>query len=328
MSTEPITFDEAVDSLLMPEQAEETQSEEPETEDEEAPVEDQQTDADEVEAEADDADDSSEDDPVEEDEDDDQEDEEVEELADTHTVTVDGKEVQVTLEDLKRGYSGQAYIQKGMKTNAETQKKAEQAFYALQAERAQLAQLTQQIQAGGFIPEPKMPDPETAQTDPIGWIEQNAAYTQQKAQYDAQQMQLQQVHAQQTAAQQQARQAYLSQQAQALKEFIPEMADADKAGEIRDAIRSVGVEHYGFTEEELGAVTDARHVRVLNDARKWRELQANKKAKTKQAVKKSRPAIKASAKVKTDPKRKERDAQRKRLKQSGSLQDAVSLIME
>ena len=40
-----------------------------------------------------------------------------------YTVKVDGSEQEVTLEDLKRSYSGQAYIQKGMQETADSQKR-------------------------------------------------------------------------------------------------------------------------------------------------------------------------------------------------------------
>ena len=56
------------------------------------------------------------------------------------TVKVDGREQQVPLSELLRGYSGQAYIQQGMKQVAQARTEVEQVFHALQSERQQLAQ--------------------------------------------------------------------------------------------------------------------------------------------------------------------------------------------
>jgi ribosomal protein S30/predicted house-cleaning noncanonical NTP pyrophosphatase (MazG superfamily) len=124
-----------------------------------------------------------------------------------------------------------------------------------------------------------------------------------------------------------AKQKYLEEQRAKLVQEIPEFADAEKAGEVQRKIRDVATEAYGFTEEELASVMDARHVKVLNDARKYRELMASKESATKK-VRQSKPRVKAGAKKKVDPNRKSREEARKRLKQTGSLQDAVSLIMD
>jgi len=67
---------------------------------------------------------------------------------------------------------------------------------------------------------------------------------------------------------------------------------------------------------------------VLNDARKWRELQASKKTTVATAQKKARPAVKSSAAKVANPARADLAAKRKRLSQTGSLDDAVSLIFK
>jgi len=72
--------------------------------------------------------------------------EDVEELEptatpETYMVKVDGQEQEVTLDELKRGYSGQKYIQKGMTEVAENRKN----FDKLQNEVSQERQLLQQM---------------------------------------------------------------------------------------------------------------------------------------------------------------------------------------
>ena len=77
-----------------------------------------------------------------------------------YSVKVDGQETQVTLEDLKQGYSGQKYVQQGMQDVAAQKKEAEAVYTALNNERQQMAELYQQLQNGGFAPEPIKPTKE------------------------------------------------------------------------------------------------------------------------------------------------------------------------
>jgi hypothetical protein len=55
------------------------------------------------------------------------------------TVKIDGTDKQVTLSELKRGYSGQQFVQKGMQEAAGQRKQAEEVYAALLNERQQIA---------------------------------------------------------------------------------------------------------------------------------------------------------------------------------------------
>ena len=55
------------------------------------------------------------------------------------TVKVDGQEVAVTLDELKQGYSGQKYVQRGMQEAAMQRKQAEEVYNALLNERQHIA---------------------------------------------------------------------------------------------------------------------------------------------------------------------------------------------
>lgn len=80
--------------------------------------------------------------------------------------------------------------------------------------------------------------------------------------------------------QQSARQ--LQQSHAALQQAIPDWND-----QLASKINTFGQTTYGFTPDELGQVADHRMVTVLNDARQWREHQANvaKAAKVAKAQK-------------------------------------------
>jgi len=262
----------------------------------------------------------------EQDEDEDAEDDAGQSAPETYTVKVDGEEVQVSLEDLKRGYSGQQYVQKGMQEAAAKRKEAEQVYSALLAERQQLSQLYQQMQQGGIAQPPSPPSKELFDRDPIGYMEEKMRYDEAKQQYDAQQAQLQQVTAQQTQAQQQALQVYMQQEMEQLKAVIPEFAEPEKAGKLKEKMLRSGQEYYGYSPEEIAQIMDHRAVRVLNDAIAYREIMAGKsKAETKAG--KAKPVLKPGAKQNTNTKVKQQRERKAQLKKSGRIEDALGLIL-
>lgn len=319
-------MDAVANSLLMPQEAQDNDN--PQTEEaeaEEAPVEEQQTDEDEVETEeADDADAEGEEDG---DEDDDDAEEAGQEGPETVTVKVDGEEVEVTLDDLKRSYSGQAYIQKGMQEAAQQKKQAEAVYQALTQEREQLARLWQAAQEGQLQSPPTPPSRELLNTDPIAYMEQRAAYEEAKEAYDKQASQFSKLSQQQTEAQKRAQQAYLQEQQRLLVERIPELADETKAPKVRAAIRETGAA-YGYSDEELSSVMDARAVEVLHDAMKYRQMQQGK-AKVQEKAKKARPVVKPGAKqTEAVGKKKAEQQARARMRKTGSIDDVANFLIQ
>ena len=135
--------------------------------------------------------------------------------------------------------------------------------------------------------------------------------------------QLQQQQQQQTQAQ---RQSYLQEQARLLAEAIPDIVHPEKGDNIKKGLMDTGVA-YGFSEQEMANVIDHRYIRALNDARKWRELQANK-VKAKEKGSNVKPVIKAGVKRREDGVSATRKKQEQKFRKSGSIQDAVSLMMK
>jgi len=243
-----------------------------------------------------------------------------------YTVKVDGREEQVTLEDLQRGYSGQKYVQKGMQEAAAQKKQAEEVYSALLAERQQLVDMYQQMQQGQFLSKPNPPSEELLAEDPIGYIEEKARYDKAVEQYNQQQGKMSQLMQQSEQARERAVQAYLQQEMQSLANVIPEFGDAQKASKLKNKLIDGGQNHYGYTQEEIGQIMDHRAIRVLNDAIKYREIVAGK-SKAEQKAKGAKPVIKPGAKRAQNPSRKAMDKQKARLKRSGSIEDALALIV-
>jgi len=333
-NTGPVSLDQAVEQMFQPEETteaeltEEVEAEQPEEdlvedteEEEDAEVED--VDPNEV-NEVDDE--ETEEDSENEYEDAEEDDESEDPVGELHTVKVDGEDKQVTLDELKRGYSGQQYVQKGMQQAAEVKKEAENVYYALMQERQNLANLVQQVQSGQNLTPPTEPDSAMFDADPIGYMEAKIQYDNQMKQYQQNIGQVQAVMQQQSEAEQVARAEYAKQEAQRLVQVIPELADAGKAGKFKENLVRTATDVYGYTPEEIAGISSHRDFLVLRDAMKYREMMSGKKD-VQSKVQKAKPAMKPGAKrvsTKSDAARKQKD----RLKKSGSIDDALALIMQ
>ena len=324
------SIESAIESIIAPtEEVIETTEEETQVTEETTEVEETaESEEEEVTETEDDLDESESDDEdeYELDDDNDQVEDAVQDAPSNITVKVDGKDVEVTLDELKQGYSGQKYVQKGMQEAAQQRKEAEGVYQALLNERKQINELYQQLQQGGVAQAPTPPSRELFESDPIGYMEQKLSYDESKAAYDNQMAQLQQVSNQNTQAERVAKQTYLKQEMQTLQQKIPEFADSNKASKIKERLVQVGQEHYGYTPEEIGQVMDHRAIQVLHDAMKYRDIMSGK-AKAVAKTKKARPIVKAGAKKVNDSATKVRKRQKAKLQKSGSIDDALGLIL-
>lgn len=244
----------------------------------------------------------------------------------THEVKVNGELQKWTLNQLKQSASGQEYIKQELRKTAEIKKQAQETYANLQKEREQLANALDNYQNQLKDTNIQKPDISLAESDPIEWSIQNAKWQ------DAQQQQMALSQQQQKMAHQKQEQdakalkAYLAQEAETLKKTIPEFANQDTANAMRGKLVNAGAT-YGFTDEEIAQIIDSRAIRVLNDARKWQELQSNGKVESK--VSQARPLnIKPGAKqvASSGKARAIKDATAK-LQQTGSVDDAANWLL-
>ena len=114
----------------------------------------------------------------------------------------------------------------------------------------------------------------------------------------------------------------LQEQMQILQKEIPAFADATKAGKLRERLVTTGTNHYGYTDNEISNITDARAIKVLLDAQRYQDIISGKskaQVKTKSAKSVIKPGAKRTAKI--------RERQQAKLKGSGSIEDAMNLIL-
>ena len=240
------------------------------------------------------------------------------------TIKVDGKEEHWTLDQLKQSAAGQAAINKRFQEAAEARKQLEQQHAVLQQQREQVVRLHQSYQQGN-LQAPVPPTKEMFQDDPISYMEQKLEYDDAKSVYDNQMIQVQALERQNQEFQLNQHNVYLAEQAELLTKYIPDIVHPEKGQPLKDALVKTGV-HYGWTEKEMQDVSDSRYVRVLNDARKWNQLVAKKEAAQANGQK-ARPVVKPGAKKRQVGNNATRKKAQQRLQKTGSIDDALSLII-
>jgi len=271
------------------------------------------------------------DEPIDEDEDV-QEEEEVE-APELYKVIIDGEEIEVSLDELQKGYSRQSDYTRKTQQLAQQRKEAE----ALQQDYAQrvqyLNQFAQQIQQQPDIPEPQWTsDPQAWERlrheDPVQFVlEKDAARDRQLArQQRAQQMQYLQSEQQQLQQQQFAQ--HLETERQNLLELIPAWTDKETAKTEKAEIRKFAQENFGLTDSDLSQAYDSRLVAILYSA--W---QANKTtSQAKESLKRSpESTVRTAPKmgrnfVPTDQNASRLKKSMQTLKKTGRTQDAVAVF--
>jgi hypothetical protein len=246
---------------------------------------------------------------------------------DTYTVKVDGKDVQVTQDELLAGYSRQADYTRKSQVLSEQRQKADLELAATQQERQRyLSQLEQfNTQADSKINELAKTDwTQLKEEDPTEYMLKRDQYRElqeNKRTVEDEQKDLQLKSQQENQVKWQEE---LGRQQEIMVQRLPEWTDPDKGPKLKQNIKSFAVKK-GFTEQEVSSLIDARSVDVLHKAMLYENLLAAKISgkKTKVVPKVTRPGSPASKGEISGDKVK---AQRARLKRSGHLNDASSLI--
>lgn len=243
---------------------------------------------------------------------------------DIFTVKVDGKEVEVTLEELQKGYSRtQDYTRKTQQI-AEMRKATESELQAIRAEREQYAQLlgalSEQVKTAA---EPQVDWDRLYQEDPIEYVRQREVMRENRekaAAIQAEQQRLSQI-AQQEQSQQM--QALKAKESAALVEALPTWKDPEKAKAEKQMLVEFG-QKMGFTPQELGNIYDHRVVLALRKAALYDQMQAKRqgiKPVTNNGPKPAKPGAAGRVSQMSDAAR-----AKQRLAKTGRVDDAASAI--
>jgi hypothetical protein len=204
------------------------------------------------------------------------EDTEEQEEPQVFSVKVDGKEVEVTLDELQKGYSRtQDYTRKTQQI-AEVRKQTEAELQAVRAEREQYAQLLSALEAQvQQVAQPNIDWDRLYQEDPIEWVRQREVMRENQEKSAA--IQSEQQRLAQLSQQEQAQfmQQRLQQEQEALLAAIPDWKDAKKAQAEKALLVEFG-QKIGFTPDELKSVVDHRAVLMLRKAALYDQMMSKR----------------------------------------------------
>ena len=241
------------------------------------------------------------------------------------TVKVDGKEVEVTLDELQKGYSRtQDYTRKTQQI-AEIRKQVEVETEAVRAERAQYAQMLGALQAQLQGAETQIDWDRLYQEDPIEWVRQKEGMREKQEKLQAIQFEQQRVAQLTQQEQQQHFESHLQAQHAKLLEIIPEWKDPAKAKAEKQLLVEFG-QKTGFTPEELKAIVDHRAVVALRKAALYDQMMTKRKAITPVTNNGPRPAKPGAAGRVSQTTEAVRAKQR--LAKTGRVDDAASAIYQ
>lgn len=227
--------------------------------------------------------------------------------APTFTVKIDGKDVQVTQDELLSGYQRQAdYTRK-------TQ---------------EVAQARQHIEAGTTELKAALQFWATPQQQEPNWVE--LAHTMEPRDFQTAQAQWAQQRQRQVKASQlyqrishQEHSTMLQREQAALLERIPEWSNRDTARADMAAITSAGAE-FGFSEQEIGSITDHRVILMARELSRLKGASAALQTQ-KQATPQARAAIQGRAAVNDTAARQKTLLDKAR--KSGSDDDFAAFLM-
>jgi hypothetical protein len=240
------------------------------------------------------------------------------------TVKVDGKEVDVTLEELQKGYSRtQDYTRKTQQI-AEVRKQTEAELQEVRAEREQYAQLLGALQAQvQQAAQPQVDWDRLYNEDPIEWVRQRELARENQEKAVAIQSEQQRLAQLSQREQLQQREALLAQEQEALVAAIPEWKDAKKAQAEKAMLVQFG-QKIGFTPDDLKNVVDHRAVVMLRKAALYDQMMSKRgqiKPVTNNGPRPAKPGAAGRVSSNTEAMRAQQ-----RLAKTGRVDDAADAI--
>jgi hypothetical protein len=240
------------------------------------------------------------------------------------TVKVDGKEVEVTLDELQKGYSRtQDYTRKTQQI-AEVRKQTEAELQEVRAEREQYAQLLGALQAQvQQAAQPQVDWDRLYQEDPIEWVRQREVMRENQEKAAAIQSEQQRLAQLSQREQAQQREALLAQEQEALIAAIPEWKDAKKAQAEKAMLVQFG-QKIGFTPDDLKNVVDHRAVVMLRKAALYDQMMSKRgqiKPVTNNGPRPAKPGAAGRVSSNTEAMRAQQ-----RLAKTGRVDDAADAI--
>lgn len=245
----------------------------------------------------------------------------------TFRVKIDGQEQEVTLDELRSGYSRTQDYTRKTQALAEQRRAMEADAAAYREQRGQYSAALEQMSAM-LAQNSREPDWEQVQRDnPTEFPAIFARWQKHKEQRATIEAERARLRAEEFTEAQQRHSEVLSGEREKLLTAIPSWRDpAVRQKEQREIVEFA--RSHGFSDAEIAAVTDHRAVMLMRAAMEGHKFQ-QKKIAAKGKVEKVKAATPGATKTATASTTKARqiEAARARLKKSGSLDDAAALFL-
>jgi len=250
-----------------------------------------------------------------------------------YEVTVNGNKHEVTLDELTKGYSRESdYTKKTMdlsnqrKDVESMQGNLKSELEAVKNSRNQYAQHLDEISKQ--LSREETIDWDTLyQDDPAEYVRKKAESDMRKDKLQKAQFEQQQIQEERRSEQDKIYGDYIANERKLLEEKLPIYKNKEKGAEFIKKITNYAKEN-GYTEQELAMMVDHRAVLMLSEAYKYDQLKKTKLS-GKKVSNPPRIVRSNSANVSEDSENKQNiDKRMSRLKQSGHVRDAQSVLKE
>jgi hypothetical protein len=242
----------------------------------------------------------------------------------SYTVKVNGQELDVTLDELRNGYSRDAdYRQKteelsNQRKNFQSESEKQRQDYSQKLNELNQRLSTAQQDLNAEI--------NSAELDRL-YDEDPTEAAKQERKLKKKQDALNQSMYQAQAEQKEQFSSFLQDQQRKLVSKMPEFSDPAKASTLKANMKST-LNNYGFNDQEVAQVYDHRIVMLVNDAMKYRSMQNSKPNIAKKITKPSKPFSSGVKQGKSEANLKLRREKFSRLKTSGSMKAAQDVFLD
>jgi len=242
----------------------------------------------------------------------------------THKVKVAGQEFDVTLEELKNGYSRDAdYRRKTEELSYEKKQfmsESEKQRQDYSSKLNELNQLMSVAQQQLNTEENSVDLEKLYEEDPTeaARIEHRLRRKQEK---------LNSAMAKTQSEQNKQFESFLDDQKKKLTSKMPEFSDPDKASKLKSSMKTT-LTNYGFNDHEISQVYDHRIIMLVNDAMKYRSMQNSKPNLAKKITKPGKVFSSGVKKDKNELNLTKRKEKLGRLKKTGNINDATSIFLD
>ena len=250
-----------------------------------------------------------------------------------YDVTVNGNNQKVNLNELMKGYSRESdYTKKTMdlsnqrKEVESLQENLKKEFDAVKSSRDQYAQQLD-VLSKNLKQEENIDWENLYQDNPAEYVRKKAESDKRKETLQLAQQEQQRIQQEKRSEQEQVYQRYILNERKILSEKLPVYADKNKGAEFTKRLSNFAKES-GYSEQEIDMMVDHRAVLLLADAYRYNQLKKTKLSGNK-VNKAPRVVTSNASNIREDSDQKQNvDKRMTRLKKSGHIKDAQSVLKE